>query len=84
MERTMTTQDILIWLADLFEYPVDKVRVNSLRREIPGWDSLGMLSLMAGLDERFNIHMTDKDIGTLQSVADVLSILRLNGIISED
>ncbi len=84
MERTMTTQDILIWLAELFEYPVDKVRVNSLRREIPGWDSLGMLSLMAGLDERFNIHMTDKDIGTLQSVADVLSILRLNGIISED
>lgn len=84
MGTAMTTKDILGWLAELFEFPGEKIQVNSLRREIPGWDSLGMLSLMAGLDERFHIHLTDKDIGKFQSVADVLSILRLNGIISED
>jgi len=80
----MTTQEILSWIAEAFEYPREKIRVDSPRREIPGWDSLGMLSLMAGLDERFDIHLTDKDIGTLQSVSDVLNILRHNGLISQD
>jgi len=80
----MTTQEILSWIADVFEAPREKIHVNSLRREIPGWDSLGMLSLMAGLDERFQICLTDKDIGTLQSVSDILGILRHNSVISED
>jgi acyl carrier protein len=78
----MTTQDVLSWIAEVFEAPVDKIHANTPRLEIPGWDSLGMLSLMAGLDERFHIQLTDQDIGKLRSVSDILDILRLNAVLS--
>lgn len=80
----MTTDEALQWMAEIFEAPPEEVTVTSSRSAIPGWDSLGMLSLMASLDERFNIQITDKDIGRLQCVNDILDVLRQRGLVCED
>ena len=53
--------------------------VSSLRNEIPGWDSLGTLSLIAALDERFDIHLSEQDIEGMQNVNDIFEILRRHG-----
>ncbi len=82
--NVMTTHEALHWVAEIFEARPEEVTVTSSRNAIPGWDSLGLLSLMAGLDERFNIQITATDIGKLQCVNDILDILRQRGLVCED
>jgi acyl carrier protein len=72
----MNTQEALDWISDIFEEPLGHIEAATSREEIPGWDSLGTLSLIATLDERFDIHLSERDIENLQSVKDILEILR--------
>jgi acyl carrier protein len=78
----MTVSDALVWLANLFEEPLPRIHPDTKRTEIPAWDSLGMLTLMASLDEQFDIRLTDEEIPALRSVADILTALRRRGKLS--
>lgn len=75
----MKTQEALTWIAEVFEHPIEGISAETMRKEIPGWDSLGTLALIAALDERCDIHLSEKDIGGMQRVGDILEILRRNG-----
>lgn len=75
----MDTQNALQWIAEVFEESPGRLTVTTSRQDIPGWDSLGTLSLIAGLDERFDIHLSEQDIEAMQGVADLLEILRRHG-----
>jgi acyl carrier protein len=76
MFQTMNTQEALNWIAEIFEEPAGRVTAATYRQDIPGWDSLGTLSLLAGFDERFDIHLSEQDIESLQGVEDILELLR--------
>lgn len=41
-------------------------------RDYEEWDSLGRLSLIAALDEQFNLQIEDKDFEQLITVGDLL------------
>jgi acyl carrier protein len=71
----MTNEELIRWLAAVFEEPPANLTAKTQREQIAGWDSLGMLTLMAELDEQFGIQLTEKDIESLNSVADVLAII---------
>ena len=75
----MKTQEALAWVAEVFEDSPARIAPNTLRSDIAGWESLGTLSLIAGLDERFDIHLSEQDIEAMKSVADLLEILRRHG-----
>ncbi|WP_280153988.1 acyl carrier protein [Piscinibacter sp. XHJ-5] len=75
----MNLQDALAWISEVFEESPGRIAASTLRKEIPGWDSLGTLSLIAALDERFDIHLSEQDIEALQSVNDVFDVLRRHG-----
>lgn len=75
----MTKDDALAWITEVFEETPGRIAPETKRSEIPGWDSLGTLSLIAALDERFDIHLSEQDIEALQSVDDVFAILRRRG-----
>lgn len=75
----MRTQEALSWIAETFEQPVERFTADTMRRDIPGWDSLGTLVLIAAFDEKFDIHLSEKDLDGMQRVNDVLEILRRNG-----
>ena len=79
----MTKADALAWIAEIFEEPADDVHENTPREEIAGWDSLGILTLMAGLDEKFDIHLTETDIGDMNAIGDILELLRKNNALAE-
>lgn len=79
----MKTQEALGWIAEVFEEGAGRIGATTLRKEIPGWDSLGTLSLIAALDERFDIHLSEQDIEGMQSVADLLDILRREGALED-
>lgn len=79
----MNTQDALSWIAEVFEESVDRVKPGTVRASIPGWDSLGTLSLIAALDERFDIHLSESEIEAMTKVEDILSLLRRQGALAE-
>jgi len=79
----MRTDEALNWLSEVFEEPAGRISAATKRDEIPGWDSLGVLSLIAALDERFNLQVPEKEIEGLQSIDDILAILRRAGALAE-
>lgn len=78
----MTLEEALTWIADLFEESVENIAPETLREDIEAWDSLGMLTLMAGFDEDFDILLTDEDMQNLHNVNNIIEILRRNGLVN--
>jgi len=78
----MNSQEALDWISETFEEPRGRLGLATMREQIPGWDSLGTLSLIAALDERFDIHLSEQDIEALKSVRDILEILRRHDALS--
>ncbi len=75
----MTQEEALKWFADLFGLPASSITPETTRDKILTWDSLGVLTLMASLDETFNIVTDDASMRAMQSVGDVLNLLRKHG-----
>ncbi|OGP97525.1 MAG: hypothetical protein A2Z39_02390 [Deltaproteobacteria bacterium RBG_19FT_COMBO_46_9] len=75
----MTRTEALEWIANLFEEAVEVIKPETSRQDIPGWDSLGMLTLMAALDEKFNIVMSEKELEDLNKIDDILDVIRRHG-----
>ena len=75
----MTEQEALNWIADTFEEPPGSLAPETLRDDVPTWDSMGVLALMAGMDEKFDIVLTDDDIKSMKGIADILAVLRKHG-----
>lgn len=79
----MKTQEALAWIAEVFEEPAGTLALDTARKKIPGWDSLGTLTLIAAFDEKFDIHLSEKDMDGMQQVSDILEILRRNGALED-
>ena len=80
---TMTPQDALHWISEVFEEVPGRIDASTPRSDVPGWDSLGTLSLIAALDEKFDIQLSEKEIGALQHISDIIDILRRNGAVQD-
>lgn len=78
----MTRDEAVAWIADVFEEPRENVRESTPRLEIPGWDSLGVLSLMAGLDEKFDVRLSESELNNLGTVGDILTVMERAGVLS--
>ena len=79
----MTQRDGVEWIANLFEISPEQLTPDTFRDAISAWDSLGVLTLMAGLDSDFGIVLTDDDVLTIKKVGDILDIMRRNGVLTE-
>jgi acyl carrier protein len=79
-----TKQEALKWIANLFEEDDDLIKPETKRDDIPAWDSLGMLTLMAGLNDTFDIVMSDQELQEFRTVEDILQVLRKRGKLDEN
>ena len=75
----MSQDEALKWFADQFGIPASSITAETLRANIPTWDSLGVLTLMAALDETFGVVVNDADMRAMQKVGDVFDLLRKHG-----
>lgn len=82
-DQKTTVNDFLILLDEIFEEPEGSIAIDSERDAIIGWDSLGVLTLMAELDDRFGILLDAGAIEGFQSVNDIVAVLRENGALEE-
>ena len=78
----MSQDEALQWIAELFEETVDNIQPQTAREAIPSWDSLGTLTLMAGLNERFDITVSADELVSMKRVDDILTVLRRHGALS--
>jgi acyl carrier protein len=82
--RAVSLEEALAWVAEMFEEPRGNIQPTTPRGDIPAWDSLGQLVLMAQLDERFGIRLTESELPALGSVQDILDVLQRHGRLSSD
>lgn len=75
----MNQDEILRWIAELFEETPTNITPDTPRDAIPTWDSLGVLTLMAGLNERFDIVMSTQELAGMRSVNDILQVFQSRG-----
>ena len=78
----MSEFDALGWVCEVFEESPGRIRATTRREEIPGWDSLGTLTLIAAFDERFEIQLSEGDSDRKHCVDDILGILRRHGALA--
>jgi acyl carrier protein len=78
----MTETEAVAWIAQVFEIAPDQLTPDTHRDNVPAWDSLGVLTLMAGLDSDFGIVMTDDDIQAVKTVGDLLDVMRRHGTLT--
>jgi acyl carrier protein len=81
--ESLSVADVVTWLAEIFEETAENIQESTLRENIPAWDSLGQLVLMAALDQRFGIRLTQAELASLNSVRHVLEILSRHGRLRE-
>ena len=79
MSKVVTITEALSWIAELFEEPVENIQPETLRDDIESWDSLGILALMASLDEDFDIILSEDEFQELRKVEDILKALEQKG-----
>ena len=79
----MTLQEALRWIEGVFEEAAGSLTPETLREDVPLWDSMGVLALMAVMDEQFGVVMSDDDVITMQRIGDILAVLRKHGKLEE-
>ncbi len=77
--KMMSEEQVLDWLAEVFNEPRDMIRLETRRDAIASWDSLGVLTLMADLDDKFDLVLSDQEMRPMQAIGDILTVLRERG-----
>lgn len=79
----INTSEAISWFAEMFETTASEISAETLREDIEGWDSMGVLTLMAELDDRFSITLNQDELEAINSIADLLEVLRKNNALAE-
>lgn len=77
--QQVTKEEMLTWLEQLFVEPPGSLSLEKTKDEIAAWDSIAVLDLMVGLEERFELVITDEEVDNLLSVQAIYDLLNKNG-----
>jgi acyl carrier protein len=75
----MKEHEALQLITETFGEKPENIRRDTLKDDIPNWDSIGAISLMAELDEQFGIMLEEKELESMKRIDDILEILRKHG-----
>lgn len=81
-DKQITIHEALEMMADAFNEPLENLRPETPREDIPGWDSMGALMLIAELDERFGLELKAEVSREMKQVQHVLDFLAAHGALS--
>ena len=75
----MKEHEALQLITKTFSEKPESIRRDTLKDDIPNWDSIGAISLMAELDEQFGVMLEEKEFESFNRIEDILEILRKRG-----
>ena len=64
---------------NVFKYDGD-ISLATSRREVPKWDSLQHVALVAALEQQFGISLSMDEMVEIRSVKDICNILDRHGV----
>ncbi|MCI0507290.1 MAG: acyl carrier protein [Gammaproteobacteria bacterium] len=76
----ISINDVLAMLAEVFEESVESLSPERKLESIGGWDSIGVLTLMAELDDQYGVTLTTEEIQNFATIADILAVLKNKGV----
>jgi acyl carrier protein len=76
MSQTVSKRQLFDWLAGVFQEDPASITIDRARETIPTWDSMGTLLLIAELDDRLQVTLTEDDLKGLASVRDIVDAIR--------
>jgi acyl carrier protein len=83
-DNQISTSQALSMIAEAINAPEGDVQPEAELEDLQWWDSMGVLLLMAEMDERFSIILEEATIKSLAKVSDILKILTdANAIVDE-
>jgi acyl carrier protein len=77
----MTSAEFLAWCGNLFDEPAENLTLETPREEVPGWDSMGTLLLMADLDEVHGIQLSEDELSELRTLGDIADLIEAKGAV---
>jgi acyl carrier protein len=75
----MVRPEIKGLFANVFKYDGEITPATS-RRDVPKWDSLQHLALVAAIEEQFDIALSMDEMVEMRSVKDISNILDRHGV----
>ena len=75
----MVRPEIKGLFANVFKYEGDITPATS-RRDVPKWDSLQHVALVAAIEEQFGITLSMDEMVEIRSVKDICNILDRHGV----
>ena len=76
MSARVSKRELFGWLAGVFQEEASAINEDRSRQSIPTWDSMGTLLLIAELDDRLQVTLTEDDLKDLSSIRDIVEALR--------
>ncbi|MEK7080445.1 MAG: acyl carrier protein [Patescibacteria group bacterium] len=65
---------------DIFKLTPDKIKDSLMVEEIPNWDSMNYLLLIAELEKQFKVSFNMDEVLKVKSLGDIKNTLRSKGI----
>ena len=76
----MTSSEVVELIAEALSVDASEINENTTASDIEMWDSIGVVNLVAMLDEKFNIELRVEEMEQVTSVNQILELLRKNSI----
>jgi acyl carrier protein len=73
----MDTQELINLFAESIEAEPSTLTPGTIISEVPDWNSLGWLTIMSLLDERYAIQLTAPQIRNFKTVNDVVEAVKM-------
>ncbi|MDX1436084.1 MAG: acyl carrier protein [Anaerolineales bacterium] len=70
------TNDVQALLAEAFQVPEDQITNSTEFGDLPEWDSMGHMNMLASLEARFGLEVNAEMITRLTSVAAISEFLQ--------
>jgi acyl carrier protein len=67
-------------VASVFGCDAASVNIASSHKDIPGWDSVGVLNLLMAIEEEFELSVSADEGVRFLSVAEIVTVLRERGV----
>ena len=75
MERHEILTKIRPVFSDIFDVDEDMVNEDTTSEDIPGWDSLNHIVLIASLENEFSIRFSLDDYAEMKKVQDIMNYI---------
>jgi acyl carrier protein len=78
----MTVEELCALLAQTLAVEPSAIDANTKAADVEAWDSMGTMSILLALTRKLGIRLAPNEAGCLQSVPQIVELLRAKGKLS--